>query len=225
MTSLNPIANRSAWTEQSTGTRQAGTTGTSSEFQAAMDKSESRAKSITGTPDTNTDETARVLARLDTNYNNRLSQSQFDTGSASTIQAAGRLPTPSAAFARGGVDDTRASETGSTVALASQTRGTNSAADGNDSLQQDYPGSSAFGSFYTTGVALASTRPGQTDTYTETGTGTTRNTVDALDASQSRRPDLQQGLRQYQLQSQYQTTAAPSDSSDSSGDSSVSAVA
>jgi hypothetical protein len=106
MTAISGInTSTSSWTDP-VAKRSSGAT---PEFQAVLDKADSRAKSVTGTTDT-ADDTTRSLAQLDANFNVKLNQSQFDTGSASTIQAAGRLPPPQALFAHGSNDDVRTSE-------------------------------------------------------------------------------------------------------------------
>jgi len=79
-------------------------------FRAAQEQAQDRAQGIYGSVAA-ADDTSRALARLDNNVNTRLNQSEFDTGSASTVQAAGRLPAPGALFVQDSSDDTRASRT------------------------------------------------------------------------------------------------------------------
>ncbi|QHJ00270.1 hypothetical protein GT347_21170 [Xylophilus rhododendri] len=107
MTTIQGIpSSTSAWADKS-GAKSTAGTGSSggSEFQAVLDKAESRSKSVTGTTDSS-DDTIRTLARLDNNSNLQLNQSQYDTGSASTTAAPSRLPPPPALFTRDASDNT-----------------------------------------------------------------------------------------------------------------------
>jgi hypothetical protein len=207
MTAISGINNSSAnaWAD----TTKTAKSSSSAEFQAVLDKAESRAKSVTGS-DTGTDDTTRQLGRLDANPGLQLTQSQFDTGSASTNQAAGRLPPPTALFNQGSSDDTRSTESATLSKLfeAADTDGS-----GNIGSQEyarlDEMVQQAMTNLQPTSVTYASTTVSSADA---SGKDPVSSTDESLSQSYDMNQLAQQVMRQYQQVGNGTTSASASGS-------------
>lgn len=213
MTAISGInTSATAWTDQAAKRSSGG----SSEFQAVLDKADSRAKSTTGTTDI-TDDTTRSLAQLDTNTGATLSQSQFDTGSASTIQAAGRLPAPQPLFQQGSNDDVDSTESATLSKLFAVTD-----TNGNGNIDDD----EADNLRQMIATATASLEPasvGYSSTVTASADDSGSAPVTTSDESFTQSYDMTQ-LAQQVLR-QYQQVGGNSTSDSSPSGSTVSAVA
>ena len=152
------------------------------------------------------------MARLDANANDKLSQSEYGTGSASTTRDAARLPPPPAAFSQGAADDTASSTTvGNTLSAlfgAVDSNGSGSIDDSEmNTLQQMVQNAMAVVQPSSTSYASTTVSFGSTGS-TASATGDSSTTDQTLTERYDLQQVAQQVLKQYQQVSSGASTAS-----------------